>query len=198
PPGPASPLRAPGRRPAGPAAGTGSPPAAGTPAGWRLARGSGGCCAAPTTGGWSRSSTRASSPPATAATCAPRCPRSGRPPTATWWSGPSNDCGRPEPWPAPAPGGYGEPMRTLGNILWLVLAGWWLALAYVLAGVVACVLIVTIPVGLASFRLASYALWPSGRRSVFRADFGPWTVIGNILWILVLGWELAIAHLVAG
>src|SRR5699024_11448984 len=93
-------------------------------------------------------------------------PRSGRPPTATWWSGPSNDCGRPEPWPAPAPGVYGGPMRTLGNILWLVLAGGWLALAYVLAGIVACVPRVAIPFGLASFRLASSALSRFGRRCV--------------------------------
>jgi uncharacterized membrane protein YccF (DUF307 family) len=89
-------------------------------------------------------------------------------------------------------------MRTLGNILWLLLAGWWLALSYVVAGVIACVLIITIPFGIASFRLASYVLWPFGRRTVFRQDAGVFSVIGNVLWVLVLGWELALAHLVAG
>ena len=89
-------------------------------------------------------------------------------------------------------------MRTVGNILWIVLAGWWLALAYVIAGVIACVLIITIPFGIASFRLASYVVWPFGRRTVFRPDVGVWSIIGNILWIVLLGWELAIAHLVAG
>src|SRR5690625_5756404 len=89
-------------------------------------------------------------------------------------------------------------MRTVGNILWLVLAGWWLALAYLIAGVIACVLIITIPFGIASFRLASYVVWPFGRRTVFRPDVGVWSIIGNILWIVLLGWELAIAHLVAG
>ncbi|MGB7448549.1 MAG: YccF domain-containing protein [Ornithinimicrobium sp.] len=89
-------------------------------------------------------------------------------------------------------------MRTLGNILWLLLAGWWLALSYVVAGVIACVLIITIPFGIASFRLASYVLWPFGRRTVFRPDAGVFSVIGNVLWIVVLGWELALAHLVAG
>jgi uncharacterized membrane protein YccF (DUF307 family) len=89
-------------------------------------------------------------------------------------------------------------MRTLGNILWLLLAGWWLALLYVVAGVVACILIITIPFGIASFRLANYVLWPFGRRTVFRQEAGVFSVIGNVLWILVLGWELAIAHLVAG
>jgi uncharacterized membrane protein YccF (DUF307 family) len=89
-------------------------------------------------------------------------------------------------------------MRTLGNILWLLLAGWWLALLYVVAGVVACILIITIPFGIASFRLANYVLWPFGRRTAFRQEAGVFSVIGNVLWILVLGWELAIAHLVAG
>ena len=49
-------------------------------------------------------------------------------------------------------------MRTIGNILWFVLAGWWLALYYVLCGLLACVLIVTIPFGIAAFRLAGYAV----------------------------------------
>lgn len=89
-------------------------------------------------------------------------------------------------------------MRTIGNILWLVLAGWWLALAYFLAGVIACVLIITIPFGLASFRLAGFVLWPFGRTVVFRRDAGVWSLVGNIIWIIVLGWELTIAHLVAG
>lgn len=89
-------------------------------------------------------------------------------------------------------------MRVLGNLLWLLLAGWWLALAYVIAGVIACVLIVTIPFGVASFRLANYVLWPFGRRTVFRQDAGVLAMIGNVLWILVLGWELAVAHLIAG
>ena len=89
-------------------------------------------------------------------------------------------------------------MRTLGNLLWLVLAGWWLAVLYVVAGVVACVLIITIPFGIASFRLANYVLWPFGRRTVFRQEAGIFSIIGNVLWILVLGWELALAHLLAG
>jgi len=89
-------------------------------------------------------------------------------------------------------------MRTLGNVLWLLLAGWWLALLYVIAGVAACILIVTIPFGIAAFRLANFVLWPFGRRTVFRHDVGVLTIVGNIVWVLVLGWELAVAHLVAG
>src|SRR5690625_631172 len=89
-------------------------------------------------------------------------------------------------------------MRTLGNVLWLLLAGWWLALLYVLAGVVACILIITIPFGIAAFRLANFVLWPFGRRAVFRHDVGALAIVGNVVWVLLLGWELALAHVVAG
>ncbi|HVL84027.1 MAG TPA: YccF domain-containing protein [Pseudonocardia sp.] len=89
-------------------------------------------------------------------------------------------------------------MRTIGNVLWLVLAGWWLALLYVVAGVLACLLIVTIPFGLAAFRLAGYSLWPFGRRVVIRRGAGVPSAIGTILWIVLFGWELFLAHVVAG
>lgn len=89
-------------------------------------------------------------------------------------------------------------MRTLGNVLWFVLAGWWLALLYAVAGLIACVLIVTIPFGLAAFRLAGYALWSFGRRVVVRRDAGVPSLLGNVVWIVLFGWELFLAHLVAG
>ncbi len=89
-------------------------------------------------------------------------------------------------------------MRTIGNILWFFLAGFWLALGYVVAGVVACVLIITIPFGIASFRLAGYVIWPFGRTVVWNPGAGLWSVIGNVLWVLFVGWELALIHLAAG
>jgi uncharacterized membrane protein YccF (DUF307 family) len=90
-------------------------------------------------------------------------------------------------------------VRTLGNILWLVLAGWWLALGYVIAGLVACLLIVTIPFGVQAFKLAGYTLWPFGRVVVPRFDTDPGLgILGNIVWIIFCGAELALAHLVAG
>jgi len=89
-------------------------------------------------------------------------------------------------------------MRTIGNLLWLVLAGLWLAIGYVLAGVLACILIVTIPFGIASFRLASFVIWPFGRTTTWRREAGIWSVLGNVIWIIVFGWELAVVHLVAG
>ena len=54
-------------------------------------------------------------------------------------------------------------MRVVLNILWLVLCGFWMAIGYVIAGIICCVLIITIPFGIASFRIANYALWPFGR-----------------------------------
>ena len=85
-------------------------------------------------------------------------------------------------------------MRTVLNVIWLLLCGIWLALGYLLAGVICCVLIVTIPFGLASFRIAEFALWPFGRRLVKRSDAGAPSLIGNIVWIVFAGWWLAIGH----
>jgi uncharacterized membrane protein YccF (DUF307 family) len=89
-------------------------------------------------------------------------------------------------------------VRVILNVIWLVLCGIWLAIAYVLAGLVAFILIVTIPFGIAAFRLANYVLWPFGRTTVARRDAGMGSLIGNILWIILFGWELAIVHLVTG
>ncbi len=89
-------------------------------------------------------------------------------------------------------------MRTIGNILWFVLAGIWLFLGYVVAGVLACILIVTIPFGIASFRIAGFVVWPFGRTAVWRRDAGIWSVLGNVVWVILFGWELALVHLVTG
>ncbi|MBD5787766.1 YccF domain-containing protein [Cellulosimicrobium terreum] len=87
-------------------------------------------------------------------------------------------------------------MKTLLNIIWLVFAGFWLALGYVAAGIVCCVLIVTIPFGIASFRIAGYALWPFGRTVVDKPRSGAWSTIGNVIWVVVAGIWLAIGHVV--
>jgi|SRR5437868_2712449 len=87
-------------------------------------------------------------------------------------------------------------MRTLLNVIWLVLAGVWLAIGYVVAGIICCVLIVTIPFGIASFRIAAYALWPFGRTVVRDPDAGALSTIGNVIWFIVAGWWLALGHLI--
>jgi uncharacterized membrane protein YccF (DUF307 family) len=89
-------------------------------------------------------------------------------------------------------------LRFLLNILWLVLGGIFIALGYAIAGVVCCALIVTIPFGIASFRMANYALWPFGRELVKRPNAGVASAIGNIIWLIVAGWWLALGHIVTG
>jgi uncharacterized membrane protein YccF (DUF307 family) len=89
-------------------------------------------------------------------------------------------------------------MKTLLNVIWLVLSGFWLFLGYVLAGVIMCVLIVTIPWGIASFRIAAYALWPFGRDVVSKPTSGAWSFLGNVVWLILAGWWLALVHLVTG
>jgi uncharacterized membrane protein YccF (DUF307 family) len=88
-------------------------------------------------------------------------------------------------------------MRFLLNVFWLVFGGLLLALGYAIAGVICFVLIVTIPFGIASFRMASYALWPFGREVVRRPEAGVASALGNVIWIIVAGWWLALGHITA-
>lgn len=82
------------------------------------------------------------------------------------------------------------------NIIWLVLAGLWLAIGYAFAGLIMFVLIVTIPFGVQAFKLAGYSLWPFGRTVVKKPTTGAGSVIGNIIWLVFGGWWLALGHLV--
>jgi uncharacterized membrane protein YccF (DUF307 family) len=89
-------------------------------------------------------------------------------------------------------------MRMILNVIWLLLCGLWMAVAYVLAGVVCCVLIITIPFGIACFRIAGYVLWPFGHQIVPRTGAGAGAMIGNVLWVVLFGWWLALGHLATG
>lgn len=86
-------------------------------------------------------------------------------------------------------------MNALLNIIWLLFGGIWLAIGYFLAGIVCCLLIVTIPFGIASFRIGAYALWPFGRSVVDRAGRTYFfSTLGNVIWVLVAGIWIAIGH----
>jgi len=88
-------------------------------------------------------------------------------------------------------------MRTLGNILWLILGGLPMAIAYALAGVLMFIFIITIPFGVQAFKLAGFSLWPFGRVMVEipgKAS-GCLAIAGNILWLLFAGIWLALGHL---
>ena len=89
-------------------------------------------------------------------------------------------------------------MKTLLNVIWLVLCGFWLFLGYALAGVICCILIVTIPWGIASFRIANYVLWPFGRQVVQKPTAGAFSFLGNVIWFIFAGLWLAIGHIVSG
>ena len=92
-------------------------------------------------------------------------------------------------------------MRTVLNVIWLVLCGFWMALGYALAGLICFLfffLVITIPFGITAFRIAGYVLWPFGRTIERRGRAGVGSLIGNILWIIFLGWELALGHLITG
>ena len=86
-------------------------------------------------------------------------------------------------------------MRTLLNLIWLIFGGLWLAIGYFVAGIVACILIITIPFGIASFRMAAFALWPFGKTIVAKPTAGLGSAIGNVIWFVVAGVWLAIGHL---
>ena len=88
-------------------------------------------------------------------------------------------------------------MRLIGNILWLLLGGIELAIGYALAGLISFVFIITIPFGVAAFRMAGYALWPFGRVLVRKPSAGVGSGLANLIWIVIAGIWLAIGHLIA-
>ncbi|WP_028642416.1 YccF domain-containing protein [Nocardioides sp. URHA0020] len=89
-------------------------------------------------------------------------------------------------------------MRFVLNVIWLMLCGFWMAIGYVVAGVICCILIITIPFGIASFRIAGYALWPFGRTAIRKPTAGVGSAIGNVIWVVVAGIWLAIGHVLTG
>jgi uncharacterized membrane protein YccF (DUF307 family) len=90
-------------------------------------------------------------------------------------------------------------VRFLLNVLWLIFGGGLiLALGYGIAALICFVLVVTIPFGVASLRLAVYSLWPFGRTLVTRDDAGVASGLANIVWVVLAGWWLALSHIVAG
>src|SRR4051812_9972490 len=89
-------------------------------------------------------------------------------------------------------------MRLLLNILWFVLCGLWMAIGYAIAALICFLLIITIPFGVASMRIAGFALWPFGRTVVRKPGAGAGSAIGNVIWLLLCGWWLALGHIVTG
>ncbi len=91
-----------------------------------------------------------------------------------------------------------EVLNLVLNIVWLVFGGLVLALVYALAGLVCFVLVVTIPFGIAAFRMANFTLWPFGRTLRPKPEAGVASAIGNVLWLILFGWWLALGHILLG
>jgi len=89
-------------------------------------------------------------------------------------------------------------MRVVLNVIWLLFAGIWLFLTYLVAAILSFIFIITIPFGIASLRIAFYALWPFGRTVVRKQSAGAGSLIGNILWFVLGGWYLTLMHIVTG
>ncbi|MBF0933808.1 MAG: YccF domain-containing protein [Actinomyces graevenitzii] len=86
-------------------------------------------------------------------------------------------------------------MKTLLNLIWLIFGGIWLSLGYIFFGIIACILVVTLPAGVACFRIANYVLWPFGREVVPAPGAGAMSGVSNVIWFLVAGLWLAISHI---
>ena len=97
-----------------------------------------------------------------------------------------------------------QPVSILLNILWILIGGAWMAFGWLIAAVIMAITIIGIPWARAAFNIASYTLLPFGRKAVSRAEYsgrhdlgtGPFGLIGNIVWFVLAGWWLALAHLV--
>src|SRR4051795_1014537 len=96
------------------------------------------------------------------------------------------------------------PVSILLNILWIVFGGLWMAAAWVVAAIIMAITIIGLPWARAAFNIAAYTLFPFGSRAVSRDLYtgepdigtGPLGVIGNIIWLILAGWWLALAHVV--
>jgi uncharacterized membrane protein YccF (DUF307 family) len=90
-------------------------------------------------------------------------------------------------------------VRLVLNILWLVLSGLWLALGYLIAAILMAITIIGIPFAKQALKLAGYALWPFGRTLIpAEKRHKTISVVGNVLWFVLAGWWLALAHLFTG
>jgi uncharacterized membrane protein YccF (DUF307 family) len=97
-----------------------------------------------------------------------------------------------------------SPVSLLLNVLWIVLGGAWMAFGWLIAAIIMAITIVGIPWARAAFNIAAYTLFPFGSRAVSRASYtgqedvgtGPLGVIGNIIWLVLAGWWLALGHVI--
>ncbi len=86
-------------------------------------------------------------------------------------------------------------MNFIGNIIWLLFGGILAAILWIISGLFLCITIIGIPFGYQCFKIAGFVLWPFGRE-VEIGNFGAGGLIFNVIWLLLFGWELAVAHVI--
>jgi uncharacterized membrane protein YccF (DUF307 family) len=97
-----------------------------------------------------------------------------------------------------------SPLRFLLNLLWVLTGGLWMAVGWVIAGLLMAITIIGLPWTRAAFNIALYTFLPFGTTAVSRARFtgqedlgtGPLGFLGNVIWLVLAGWWLALAHLI--
>jgi uncharacterized membrane protein YccF (DUF307 family) len=97
-----------------------------------------------------------------------------------------------------------QPVSILLNLIWIVLGGALMAFGWLVAAIVMAITIIGLPWARAAFNIAVYTLLPFGSRAVRRDELtgvedvgtGPLGVIGNLIWLVLAGWWLALGHLV--
>ncbi|MEA3335719.1 MAG: YccF domain-containing protein [Chloroflexota bacterium] len=89
-------------------------------------------------------------------------------------------------------------MSLFGNIIWLVFGGFIAGMGYIIGGIALCITIIGIPFGLQSIKLGMATFTPFGKEVVETGDTGSCLTFGfNIVWLLLFGWEIALAHLLS-
>jgi uncharacterized membrane protein YccF (DUF307 family) len=97
-----------------------------------------------------------------------------------------------------------SPLSILFNLAWIVFGGLWMAVGWLIAAVIMAITIIGIPWARAAFNIAAYTLLPFGQKAVSRAEYlgredvgtGPFGLIGNIIWLILAGWWLALGHVI--
>jgi uncharacterized membrane protein YccF (DUF307 family) len=95
-------------------------------------------------------------------------------------------------------------VSLLLNVLWIVCGGLWMAIGWVIAGILMAITIIGLPWARAAVNIAAYTLLPFGQKAVSRAEYygredigtGPLGLLGNIIWLVLAGWWLALGHVI--
>ena len=95
-------------------------------------------------------------------------------------------------------------LSLLLNLLWMLFGGLWMALGWLIAAVIMAITIIGLPWARAALNIADYTLFPFGYKAVSRVEYygredlgtGPFGLLGNIVWLVLAGWWLALGHII--